>query len=142
MPILGLRRWTPSKSKISYDPHQAHPTPQACGRDEDVHAHPTEPHGDARRTPFLQCVVRLHPVARTYSEERMKKGHRSATCRRGHAFDEANTRIQQGNRVCRRCIADRAIERYHALGLKDKRNKAKDRETWHLHGASAADPVL
>ena len=60
----------------------------------------------------------------------MKKGHRFTHCRRGHAFDEANTRIQAGQRVCRRCIADRAAKRYHDLGLKDKRNKPRDREVW------------
>lgn len=60
----------------------------------------------------------------------MKKGSRSTHCRRGHAFDEANTRIQQGNRVCRRCIADRSKAWYHAHGGHGRRDKQQTRENW------------
>lgn len=59
-------------------------------------------------------------------------------CRRGHPFDEENTRIQAGKRVCRRCIADRAKKYYHEKGLKDKRDKQADRAAWRRY--YRADP--
>lgn len=55
---------------------------------------------------------------------------RKSHCQRGHPFDEANTRIQAGKRVCRRCIADRAKARYHKLGGYQCRDKAKCAENW------------
>lgn len=54
-------------------------------------------------------------------------------CKRGHLYDAMNTRMQQGKRVCRKCVALRALERYHRLGLNALRDKERTREQWRAY---------
>lgn len=47
----------------------------------------------------------------------MKKGQRLEACRRGHPFDEENTRIRRSGRggyerICRECTRQRQMVRY------------------------------
>lgn len=51
-------------------------------------------------------------------------------CSHGHEYTEANTYRLGRKRYCRACGAKRSLERYHAKGIKDKRNKTRDREVW------------
>ena len=63
------------------------------------------------------CVnpAHLEPVTIKENVRRASKGHAAKThCPRGHEYDEANTYLWRGNRVCRTCRYELGRERNNA----------------------------
>lgn len=68
---------------------------------------------------MVRCVNPDHLEAVTYRANSQRIGDRRGTCRNGHPYSEANTRIKNGKRICRVCqrlAATRARER-RAVGI-------------------------
>jgi len=56
-------------------------------------------------------------------------------CKRGHPFNEVNTRIVEGQRTCNKCVSDKemARARYHIMGKCKCKDKAKCAEENRIH---------
>jgi len=59
------------------------------------------------------CVNVDHMELVTLKENLRRGRDRRTCCSKGHEYTEANTYWWHGYRSCRRCLADRAIRRYH-----------------------------
>lgn len=63
------------------------------------------------------CCNPEHLEAITAQENRIRRNADQTHCKHGHEFTEENTRISNGKRVCRACIARRVKEHYKRKSL-------------------------
>jgi hypothetical protein len=69
------------------------------------------------RVDHLYVGTQADNLADMFSKRRDRNG-RKTQCKRGHAFDEQNTRLYRGLRVCRSCEHDRYARRI--LSMKEE----------------------